>query len=81
MEFSYFSLLGGLAMLVVGVLDYALLRAVLYPLLRKRFEEEKAQGRIGVEPNTIMTVLKLTNFVAFPALGILLGDPVLKPFL
>lgn len=81
MEFSYLSLLGGLVMLVIGVLDYALLRAVVYPLLRKRFEEEKAQGRIGTEPNTIMNVLKLTNFIVLPVLGLLLGDQVMKSFL
>jgi hypothetical protein len=80
MEFSYFSLLGGLAMLVVGVLDYALLRAVLYPLLRQRFEEGKAKGRVGMEPNAVMNMLKITNFIVFPVLGLLLGDQALKPF-
>ena len=79
MEFSYFSLLGGLAMLVIGVLDYAALRAVLYPLLRQRFEEGKAEGRIGMEPNAVMSMLKVTNLIVFPVLGLLLGDAVLRP--
>ncbi len=78
MEFTYLSLLGGLAMLILGVLDYGLLRAALYRPLRARYEAGKAVGKVGVEPNVIMGLLKFTNLLVFPLLGVAYGDPVLK---
>jgi hypothetical protein len=78
MELTPFSLLGGLIMLAFGVVDYALLRRALYPVLRWRYERMKAQGEQGVEPNLIMDLLKAINFLLLPAAGIVLGDPVLK---
>ena len=78
MELTPLSLLGGLVMLAFGVLDYALLRRVLYPVLRWRYERMKAEGRRGVEPNVIMDVLKAINFLLLPAAGVVLGDAVLK---
>ena len=79
MEFTYLNLIGGLAMLVFGVLDYAFLRAVLYRPLRWRFETGKSEGRIGRNPDRVMMVIKFVNLVVLPAVGLLLGDIVLKP--
>jgi len=81
MHLTYLSLLGGLAMLIVGLLDYAFLRAVLYRPLRWRYESAKARGRIGVEPNVIMGVLKVSNLLLLPVLGVVFGDQLLRPFL
>jgi hypothetical protein len=78
MQFTYLSLVGALVMLILGLIDYALLRAALYRPLRWRYEAGKARGRAGVEPNVVMGVVKFVNLLVFPVLGLLFGDQVLK---
>ena len=78
MELTVFSLLGGVAMLMVGLASYGVLRRILYPALRWRYERMKAYGRRGIEPNVWMELLKAVNLVAFPVVGLLFGDAVLS---
>jgi hypothetical protein len=73
MELTVFSLLGGMAMLMVGLASYGVLRRILYPALRWRYERMKAYGRRGIEPNVWMELLKAVNLVALPVVGLLLG--------
>ena len=81
MAFSVYSLIGGLAMLIVGIVDLGVMRSAIYPGLRRRHEEAKVTGRHGIEPNVVMAVFKAVNLVALPALGLLFGDAVLRPLL
>jgi hypothetical protein len=78
MELTVFSLLGGMAMLMVGLASYGVLRRILYPALRWRYERMKAYGRRGIEPNVWMELLKAVNLVALPVAGLLFGDAVLS---
>jgi hypothetical protein len=78
MELTVFSLLGGVAMLMVGLASYGVLRRILYPALRWRYERMKAYGRRGIEPNVWMELLKAVNLVALPVVGLLFGDAVLS---
>jgi hypothetical protein len=78
MELTVFSLLGGMAMLMVGLASYGVLRRILYPALRWRYERMKAYGRRGIEPNVWMELLKAVNLVALPVVGLLFGDAVLS---
>jgi hypothetical protein len=78
MELTVFSLLGGLLMLLVGLAGNALIRRIVYPTLRWRYERMKAYGRRGIEPNFWMEVLKAVNLLALPAVGLLFGDTVLS---
>ncbi len=78
MELTALSLLGGLVMLIVGLVDDALMRRMLYPSLRWRYERMKAYGRRGIEPTIVMTAVKAVNLLVLPAVGLLLGDPVLS---
>jgi hypothetical protein len=78
MELTVFSLIGAVVMLMVGIAVYGLLRRLLYPALRWRYERRKAYGRRGIEPNVWMEVLKAVNLLALPAVGLLFGDTVLK---
>ena len=80
MELTVFSLLGGVAMLMVGLASYGALRRILYPALRWRYERMKAYGRRGIEPNVWMELLKAVNLVALPVVGLLFGDAVLSRF-
>jgi hypothetical protein len=78
MELTVFSLLGGVAMLMVGLASYGVLRRILYPALRWRYERMKAYGRRGIEPNVWMELLKAVHLVALPVVGLLFGDAVLS---
>ena len=78
MELTVFSLLGGIVMLIVGLVSYGLLYRTLYPALRWRYERRKAYGRRGIEPNVWMELLKAVILLAFPAVGLLFGDPMLS---
>ena len=78
MELTVFSLLGGVAMLMLGLASYGVLRRILYPALRWRYERMKAYGRRGIEPNVWMELLKAVNLVALPVVGLLFGDAVLS---
>ena len=81
MTLSGYSLIGGLAMLIVGVFDLGLMRTAIYPAMRRHHEEAKLTGSQGIEPNVIMAVFKAVNLLALPALGLLFGDAVLRPLL
>ena len=76
MELTVFSLIGAVVMLLVGIAVHGLLRRLLYPALRWRYERRKAYGRRGIEPNVWMEVLKAVNLLALPAVGLLFGDAV-----
>ncbi len=78
MELTVFSLLGGIVMLIVGLVSYGVLHRTIYPALRWRYERRKAYGRRGIEPNVWMELLKAVILLAFPAVGLLFGDPVLS---
>jgi hypothetical protein len=78
MELTVFSLLGGILMLIVGLVSYGVLYRTLYPALRWRYERRKAYGLRGIEPNVWMELLKAVILLAFPAVGLLFGDPLLS---
>ena len=81
MAFSVYSLIGGLVMLIIGVLDLGVMRTAIYPALRRRHEEAKVTGSQGIEPNVIMAVFKAMNLVVLPAMGLMFGDAVLRPLM
>jgi hypothetical protein len=80
MTLTVFNLIGGIVMLFVGLASYGILRRLLYPHLRWRYERMKAYGRRGIEPNVWMELLKAFNLLALPVVGLLFGDMVLRDF-
>ncbi|MFW6076599.1 MAG: hypothetical protein ACOC71_02505 [Hyphomicrobiales bacterium] len=80
MTLTVFSLIGGIVMLFVGLASYGILRRMVYPRLRWRYERMKAYGRRGIEPNVWMELLKVFNLLALPVVGLLFGDMVLRDF-
>jgi len=81
MSLSAYSLIGALAMLIVGVLDLGVMRTVIYPAMRRHHEEAKVTGSQGIDPNVVMAVFKTVNLLVLPALGLVFGDAVLRPLL
>ncbi|MBI2719543.1 MAG: hypothetical protein HY245_03880 [Rhizobiales bacterium] len=68
------SLLSGFAFLILGVIELALAQRYVYPALRWRHERAKLTQSQGMEPNRIMTLLRVQSLVIMPVLGFLLGD-------
>ena len=71
---TFNSLIGALVFLGVGVLEYALARRSLYPVLRMRYERAKLTQTQGIEPNRIMALIKWQSLLAMPVVGFLLGS-------
>ena len=68
------NLLGAFAFLILGVLELALVQRYVYPALRWRHERAKLTQTHGVEPNRIMTLVRLQSLLIMPVVGFLLGD-------
>jgi hypothetical protein len=71
-------LLGAFLMLIIGFALYVLTDRVAYRPLRRRYERLKAMGRRGLEPNMVMAFMRVGLFIGLPALGLLLGPPLLR---
>ena len=74
-------LLAAFIMLIIGFAIYVLADRVAYRPLRRRYERRKALGRRGVEPNVVMAIMRLGLFLGLPALGFLIGPPLLRQWL
>lgn len=80
MEFTQLSLMGAFIMLVIGVIDYALLKKLMYAPMRNRYEQAKVTGSHGTNPATFWNMLKIVSFLILPVIGFVFGDAVLSPF-
>ena len=67
-------LIGALSFLTLGVLELVVVQRTLYPVLRGRHEQDKLTQTQGIEPNRIMSLIRVQSLVILPALGFLLGD-------
>ena len=81
MDFSYLSLIGAFAMLVIGLAGYAVLQRLFYIPLRDRYERAKVTGTHGLDPWVFWIILRLINLVALPLLGFVFGHAVLQGFI
>ena len=59
--------------LALGVAELAVVQRFVYPALRWRYEEAKVTGTQGLDPRSIMTVLRVQSLLVLPLLGFLLG--------
>ena len=67
-------ILGGLAFLVLGILELMVLQRTLYPALRWRHEKAKLTQSQRIQPDLIINILRFQSLVIMPVLGFLLGD-------
>ena len=72
---------GAFAMLVFGLVEFALLQRILYVPMRDKYERAKVTGSQGLDPAVFWTALRFFNFIVLPALGFLFGDLVLRNFI
>ena len=71
---SFYSLIGAIVFLVIGVIELAVVNRALYPVLRWRHEQAKLTQSQGIEPNRIMALVKIQSLIVLPLLGLFLGD-------
>jgi hypothetical protein len=77
---NFYSLIGAVAFLALGILELAVLNRTLYPALRWRYEKAKLTQEQGIEPNRIMAIVKIQSLVIMPLLGLFLGKPLKSIF-
>ncbi len=71
---SPFSIAVGVAALVVGFLEVLVADRLIYPPIRRRHEMKKVTGRHGIDPTSIMHVVRFQSLVVLPVLGVLFGE-------
>ncbi len=47
---------------------------VIYPPVRRRHEMKKVTGRHGIDPTSVMNVVRFQSLVVLPVLGVLFGE-------
>ncbi|CAN5520305.1 hypothetical protein BH10PSE7_BH10PSE7_01760 [soil metagenome] len=74
MTVSFYSLLGALAFLALGLVNLALFNRLFYARLSRAHEAAKATGRHRLSPARFMKWLFVADLIVLPILGFLLGD-------
>ena len=70
------SLIGALVFLSLGLIELAVLNRSFYPALRWRHEKAKLTQEQGIDPNRIMTLIKLQSLILMPLLGFFFGKEI-----
>ena len=74
MTISFYSLLGALAFLVLGIVNLAVFNRFLYPRLSRAHEAAKMNGTPRLSPARLMKWVFVADLVVFPLIGFILGD-------
>ena len=64
--------------LIIGFIELMVVRKMIYPPLRWRFEKAKVTGSQGVDPSRIMTIVKIQSLLVMPLIGYFMGNPFQK---
>jgi Mn2+/Fe2+ NRAMP family transporter len=65
-----------LAFLFFGVLALAAVNQLVYPRLRWRYEAGKMRARRRIDPNVLVSLVKLLGLIVMPIVGFWLGSMV-----
>ena len=71
---NFYSLIGAILFLALGVIELIVVNRAIYPALRWRHEKAKMTQSQGIEPNRIMALVKIQSLIVLPLLGLFLGD-------
>jgi hypothetical protein len=69
-----YNLFGALVFLVIGLIDIMFIQRMVYPQMRKRYEEAKVTGSQGRDPALFMNGIRFFSLVLLPVVGFMLGD-------
>ena len=68
------NLMGGLAFLLLGSAEFAVLQSFVFPRWRRRHEEAKVTGSQGRDPAYMIDALRFQSLALMPVLGFLAGS-------
>ena len=74
MTISFYSILGLLIFLVIGLVDLAIYRGFIHPHLSRAHERAKVTGTQGPGPARIAKIMFIANLIILPIFGFLIGD-------
>jgi hypothetical protein len=78
MTVSFYSTLGFLVFLAIGLVDMAIYRRFIHPQLSRAHERAKVTGTQGLGPARIAKVMFIGNLIILPIFGFLIGDILFK---
>ena len=68
------NLFGALVFLVIGLVDIMFIQRMVYPQMRRRYEEAKVTGSQGRDPALFMNGIRFFSLVVLPVVGFMMGD-------
>ncbi len=69
-----YNLFGALVFLVIGLVDIMFIQRMVYPQMRRRYEEAKVTGSQGRDPALFMNGIRFFSLIVLPVVGFMLGD-------
>ena len=69
-----YNLFGALVFLVIGLIDIMFIQRMVYPPMRRRYEEAKVTGSQGRDPALFMNGIRFFSLIVLPVVGFMLGD-------
>ena len=69
-----YNVFGALVFLVIGLIDIMFIQRMVYPQMRRRYEEAKVTGSQGRDPALFMNGIRFFSLVVLPVVGFMLGD-------
>ena len=69
-----YNLFGALVFLVIGLIDIMFMQRMVYPQMRRRYEEAKVTGSQGRDPALFMNGIRFFSLVLLPVVGFMMGD-------
>ncbi|HUQ36046.1 MAG TPA: hypothetical protein VM144_06675 [Aestuariivirga sp.] len=69
-----YNLFGALVFLVIGLVDIMFIQRMVYPQMRKHYEEAKVTGSQGRDPALFMNGIRFFSLIVLPVVGFMLGD-------
>ena len=78
MTISFYSILGLLIFLAIGIVDMAIYRRFIHPQLSRAHERAKVTGTQGQGPARIAKIMFIANLIILPIFGFLIGDALFK---
>ena len=69
-----YNLFGALVFLVIGLVDVMIMQRMVYPQMRRRYEEAKVTGSQGTDPALFMNGIRFFSLVLLPVVGFMMGD-------
>jgi hypothetical protein len=68
-----YNLFGALVFLVIGLVDIMFIQRMVYPQMRRRYEEAKVTVSQGRDPALFMNGIRFFSLILLPVVGFMMG--------